>query len=163
MLLPAWAFRLPRQLSSHTYPWHSCTQGMVLAKVARLKREVSWGGHGGSCDGWFVWCHVPPVESCSAKPESCWMPGVAAMVLCDLREAVPTAYRHPVEMRSVGPLSSESSSDVLPLNTSAQAGRQRSPPDEPVTGAVITLTLLLTAHLHIHKQYCTLVSPLGSF
>lgn len=62
-----------------------------------------------------------PVESCSAEPESCWVPGVAAALLCDLREAVPTAYTQPVGMRSVGALSSESSSALLRLNTSAQA------------------------------------------
>lgn len=46
-----------------------------------------------------------PAESYSAKPEHCSTPGVAAMLLCDPREAVTIAYKHPAEVRSVGSFS----------------------------------------------------------
>ncbi|KAM6196777.1 uncharacterized protein WM294_008322 [Sarcoramphus papa] len=53
-------------------------------------------------------CMVPLASLRKAALQSlkrCLMSGVAAMLLCDLREAVTIAYKHPVEIRSVGPFS----------------------------------------------------------
>lgn len=60
---------------------------------------------------WLLRWPVCPVPLASLQQAAlqglkrCLMPEVAAMSLCDLREAVTITYKHPAEIRSVGPFS----------------------------------------------------------